>query len=173
MIKRKKNSGHVRHIGGKAPSQRQLRVGELIRHALSDILARGDSRDPVLASTIVTISEVRMTPDLRRAMIFVAPLSIGTATLAPKNRGPRKGAPAPDTATALIEALTRAKAFLRGELARKIELRHMPDLSFVQDTSFDYADSVDRMLRSRTVSRDLGAPAAAPVVASGTSETQE
>ena len=174
MMKRKKISGHVRHIGGKAPNQRQLRVGELIRHALSDILARGDIRDPFLAKTIITVSEVRMTPDLRRAIIFVAPLSVGQGAAAVK-KGPRKAdtsaipAPAPDQATALIEALTRVKAFLRGELAREIELRHMPDLSFVQDTSFDYADSVDRVLRSQTVQRDLAPPPAA----SGASDPQD
>lgn len=138
MTKRAKSRSGARAVGAKAPSQRQLRVGELIRHALSEVLSRGGVREPVLEKSVVTVTEVRMTPDLRRAIAFVSPLGGGDA--------------AP-----VVAALTRVKAYLRGQLAHEVRLRHMPDLEFAPDTSFDYADHVGRLLESGPVKRDLAA----------------
>jgi ribosome-binding factor A len=111
-------------------------VGELIRHALSDVLARGNVQDPVLETAIISVSEVKMSPDLRNATAYVVPLG--------------RQDPAP-----VLDALKRARKFLRGELAREINLRYMPELRFASDTSFDYAENVEGLLRSPKVARDL------------------
>ena len=121
----------------KAPSQRQLRVGELIRHALADMLTRGEVHDPVLETTLVTIPEVRMTADLRLATIYVMPL----------------GGKDQD---AVIEAFNRNRKFLRGEIAHRVNLRYAPDLRFQLDTSFEEGDRIDALLRKPEVKRDLG-----------------
>lgn len=128
---------------GRPPSQRQLRVGEVIRHALAEILQRGDVHDPVFEGTVVTIPEVRMAPDLKCATVFVMPL------------GGR------DNET-VVEAFERNKKYLRGEVARRVNLRTAPDLRFRVDTSFDVGERVDAVLRSPEVVRDLaaGPPAA-------------
>ncbi|HEY5145923.1 MAG TPA: 30S ribosome-binding factor RbfA [Polyangiaceae bacterium] len=123
---------------GRPPSQRQLRVGEVIRHALAELLQRGDVHDPVFAGTVVTIPEVRMAPDLKCATVFVMPL------------GGKDG-------PAIVEAFERHKKFLRGEVARRVNLRSAPDLRFRIDTSFDEGARVDAVLRSPKVVRDLGA----------------
>jgi len=123
---------------GKAPSQRQLRVNEEVRHALAWILERGDLRDPVLAATAVTVTEVRTSPDLKNATVFVTPLGGGDA--------------AP-----LIAALRRAAPFLRHELSRKIELKFVPRLSFQADESFDEYSRIDALLHSPKVQRDIAA----------------
>ena len=120
----------------KAPSQRQLRVGELIRHALAEMLTRGEVHDPVLETTLVTIPEVRMTADLRLATIYVMPLG-------------------GKDAEAVVEALERNKKFLRGEIAHKINLKFAPDLRFRADERFDEAARIDRLLHSPAVKRDL------------------
>ncbi|MCW2235606.1 30S ribosome-binding factor RbfA [Azospirillum canadense] len=122
---------------GKPPSQRQLRVGEELRHALAELLQRGDFHDPELAALNVTVTEVRISPDLRNATAFVTPLGGGhmDETLA---------------------ALRRAGPFLRGQIARAINLRHAPTLSFEADTSFDYASHIDNILHSPAVARDVG-----------------
>ena len=106
--------------GGPAagPSQRQLRVGELIRHALAEMLARGEIHDDVLASHVVTISEVRMTADLRLASIYVMPL--GGKDVKP-----------------VLAALERAKKSIRAEVARSVNLKFAPDVRFLADESFD------------------------------------
>ena len=122
---------------GRGPSQRQLRVGELIRHALAEILRRGEVHDPALEGMVVTVPEVRMTPDLKLATVFVMPLG-------------GKGA------DVLIEALDRNKRFLRGEIAHQVNLRYAPDLRFRLDTSFDEGERIDALLRSPEVKRDLG-----------------
>jgi len=122
-------------------SQRQLRVGELIRHALSDVLARGNLRDPILEKNVITISEVRASPDLRQATVFVVPL----ITTDGKPNDPKE----------LLAALTKCKAHLRGQLARMLTLRATPDLSFEADLSFDEALKVDRLLNRTDVKRDL------------------
>ena len=124
-------------LAGKPPSQRQLRVGEEIRHALADLFRRGDFHDPELAELNVTVTEVRISPDLRNATAFVTPLG---------------GGPMDETLT----ALRRAAPFLRGQIARAINLRHAPTLSFEADTSFDYAGRIDDILHSPAVARDVG-----------------
>lgn len=121
----------------RGPSQRQLRAGELVRRALAEIVARGDIQDPDLEGRVITVSEVRVSPDLRHATCFVAPLGGGDAV-------------------ALAAALTRVKAYLRGQLAHEVTFKFMPDLSFEPDLSFDRAEAVDRLLHSPAVARDLG-----------------
>jgi ribosome-binding factor A len=116
-------------------SQRQLRVGELIRHALAEILARGEVHDPAFAGTVVTVPEVRMTPDLKNATIFVVPLG-------------GKGA------ETILDAFKRNQRYLRGEVARRINLRYAPELRFRLDTSFDEGDKIDALLRKAIVKRD-------------------
>ena len=120
----------------KAPSQRQLRVGELIRHALADMLTRGEVHDPVLETTLVTIPEVRMTADLRLATIYVMPLG-------GKN------------VDGVIEAFTRNKKFLRGEIAHRVNLKFAPEIRFRADERFDEAERIEKLLRTPSVRRDL------------------
>lgn len=121
---------------GSAPSQRQLRVGEEIRHALARILARGELRDPALIGVTVTVTEVRISPDLKNATAFITPL--GGGDVAP-----------------LLKAYKRAAPFLRGQLAREVELRAVPDLRFAADTSFDQATRIEQLITSPDVRRDL------------------
>lgn len=139
-MKRRKNTiGHGPVRGFETPegrNQRQLRVGEAIRHALVRILERAHFRDPDLQDVSVTVSEVRVSPDLHNATAFVLPL--GGAN--------RDG---------VIAALRRAAPYLRGQLAHEIELRTVPILSIEADTSFDYATHIDSLLRQSEVSRDL------------------
>jgi ribosome-binding factor A len=120
----------------KGPSQRQLRAGELIRHALVDILREEDINDPDLSGVSVTVSEVRMSPDLRHAVCFVEPLG---------------GEHAPE----VIAALNRHAKFLRGRLGRSIELKFTPDLKFLHDESFDEATRMSRLFDDPRVRRDL------------------
>src|SRR5436190_12018788 len=117
-------------------SQRQLRVSELIRHALAEMLSRGDVHDPVIEGHMITVPEVAMTPDLRLATIYVMPL------------GGRD-------ATPVIEALERNKKFLRGEIARRINLKFAPDIRFRFDERFDEAERIEKILRTPAVARDL------------------
>jgi ribosome-binding factor A len=126
------------HHHPRAPSQRQLRVGELVRHALAEILQHGEIHDPAFDGVVVTVPEVRMTPDLKLATVFVMPL------------GGKGG-------EAVVAAFERNKRYLRGEIARRIELRYAPDLAFRLDSSFDEADRIDALLRSPGVRRDLDA----------------
>ena len=120
----------------KAPSQRQLRVGELIRHALAEIFSRGEIRDPDLAQGAVTVIEVSVSPDLKNAIAFVVPLG---------------GA----NAEAMIAALDRCRKYIRGQVSKRVALKHMPDLAFELDTSFDYSETVDRLLATPHVAQDL------------------
>lgn len=122
---------------GKTPSQRQLRLGEEIRHALAWIIERGEIRDPRLAGLPVTVTEVRVSPDLRNATVFVVSLG-GT--------GDRK---------ALIEALGAATPFLRHRVARSVTLKYVPNLIFKSDSSFDQASRIHDLLRDPAVVRDL------------------
>jgi ribosome-binding factor A len=117
-------------------SQRALRVGELIRHAVSEMLTRGDVHDPVLEGHLVTIPEVRMSPDLRLATVYVMPL------------GGRD-------VEAVIEALDRNKRYLRGEIAHRVNLKFAPDLRFRADERFDEAERIEKLLRTPAVQRDL------------------
>jgi ribosome-binding factor A len=125
-----------RDSGAQGDSQRQLRVGELIRHAMAEMLTRGDVHDPVLESHMITIPEVAVTPDLRLATIYVMPL------------GGKDTKP-------VIEALERNKKFLRGEIAHRVNLKFAPDIRFRIDESFDEAERIDKLLRSPPVKRDL------------------
>ena len=120
------------------PSPRQLRVGEAIRHALAHALERGEVRDPGLGGKSVTVTEVRVSPDLANATAFVTPLGGGRHT--------------PD----VVKALARAAPVLRAAVARAVPLRIVPRLSFQPDTSFDHAQRIDTLLRNRAVARDLG-----------------
>lgn len=122
----------------KPPSQRQLRVGEEIRHTLSAIFTRGELRDPDLHDVSLTITEVRVSPDLKNATAFVVPLG---------------GGPSDET----LAALKRAAPFLRGQIAKDLRLRHAPRISFQPDTSFDYAERIDRLLHTGQAARDIGA----------------
>ncbi len=115
---------------GGAPSQRQLRVGEVIRHALSDILARGDMRDPDLSGLVITVPEVRMSPDLKIATVFVMPL----------------GGEGQDR---VVKALAREAPTLRREIAHGITLKFLPELRFRLDTSFEEAGRIDALLASQ------------------------
>ncbi len=122
--------------GARAPTQRQLKVGEELRHTLAWILERGEVRDPGLAGQAVTVTEVRVSPDLKNATAFVMPLGGGEV----------------DT---VVEALTRAKGFLRHRLAKDVNLRYAPRISFKADPSFDEACRIDALLHDPLVARDL------------------
>ncbi len=125
------------HSRAKAPpSQRQLRVGELIRHAMAEILTRGEVRDPDLEAMGVFVSEVEMSRDLKLATCYVRPF--GEA----------------DPARA-VEALQRHRRFLRGAVTQRINLRFSPEIRFRVDTSFDTGERIDALLRSPAVRRDL------------------
>jgi ribosome-binding factor A len=117
-------------------SQRQLRVGELIRHELAAMLSRGDIHDPVLEGHMITVPEVRMSPDLRLATIYVMPL------------GGRD-------ATDVIEALERNKKYIRGEISHRVNLKFAPDIRFRLDERFDEAERIEKLLRTPAVQRDL------------------
>jgi len=119
------------------PSQRQLRVGELIRHAVADVLSRGEAPDPVLTRHPITVPEVRMSPDLRLATVYVMPLG---------GRDKEK----------VIDALERNQKFLRGEVVRRVNMKFAPELRFRIDDRFDEAERIERLLRSPEVARDLG-----------------
>jgi len=125
----------------KPVGQRQLRVGEALRHALADIFERGVLRDPALAGVVVTVTEARVSPDLRNATVFVTPLGGGDAA-------------------AVVEALGRAGPFLRRRIAEAINLKFAPDLTFRADDSFDYASHIESLLADPAVTRDLGDKAA-------------
>ncbi len=118
------------------PSQRQLRVGEVIRRALADILNRGDIHDPELAHVSVTVGEVRATPDLKRALVFVMPLGGGNADQ-------------------VIAALNRNKGELRRAVTKAITLKFSPELKFVIDETFDQLDETRRLFEQETVKKDI------------------
>jgi ribosome-binding factor A len=128
----------ARHPQTSGPSQRQLRVGELVRHALSEIFSRGEVVDEVLASHVITVPEVRMSPDLRVATAYVMPL------------GGKDAAP-------VIEALNRNRKFLRGEIAHRVDLRYAPEIRFRLDETFDEASRIEKLLHSDKVRADLEA----------------
>jgi len=135
MAKRKSQSPR----SGSLRTQRQLRVGELLRHVLVDVLGRGDLRDPDLVGTSVTVTEVRVSPDLRNATVFVMPLG-GNRT------------------EEIVAALGRATPYLRRLIGKSVTMKHNPALSFVADFAFDEGSKIEGILRSPTVSRDLSEP---------------
>ncbi|OLP59091.1 ribosome-binding factor A [Xaviernesmea oryzae] len=123
-----------------APSQRMLRVGEQVRAALTQVLQRGEVRDPLIETTVISISEVRMSPDLKLATAYVTPLGVA------------------DHQT-IIDALNRNAKFIRGRLGPQLrQMKYMPDVRFRDDTSFDNYQKIDELLRSPDVLRDLDRP---------------
>ena len=117
-------------------SQRQLRVGELIRHELADMLSRGDIHDPVIEAHMITVPEVRMTADLRLATIYIMPLG-----------GRDEGE--------VIAAFDRNKRYVRGEIARRVNLKFAPEIRFRVDERFDEAERIEKLLRTPAVQKDL------------------
>ena len=125
------------HTTPETRSVRLLRVGEQVRHVLSEVLMRGEVHDPVLATHSVSVTEVRMSPDLRHATVFVKPLL---------------GADEGD----VLAALKRNVKYLRGEVAKRVNLKFSAQLKFLADESFDEASHIDAILRRPEVARDLG-----------------
>ena len=134
MPRRHRDTGSSR-----IPSQRQLRVGELVRHALAELLARGNVHDPVIEGHLITVPEVRMTADLRLATIYVIPLGGRDESV-------------------VLAALERNKRFLRREIARQINLKFAPEIRFRVDERFDEAERIEKLLKSPAVERDLRRP---------------
>lgn len=121
----------------KGPSQRQLRVGEQVRHALADVIQRGEIRDELIEATVISVAEVRMSPDLKIATVFVAPLGAADDQ-------------------AVIKALARNAKFIRGRVSGALrQMKYMPEFRFRLDTSFDNMARIDELLRSPEVARDL------------------
>jgi len=118
------------------PTQRQLRVGEMLRHALADVLRRDEIRDPDLVGVSVTITQVKPSPDMRHATVFCEPL------------GGQNAKP-------VIAALNKHKGFLRGEMGRLIALKFTPELRFIEDESFAEAQKIENLLKSTRVQQDL------------------
>ena len=131
-----KRRRHAAPRAGRERSQRQLRVGEVIRHALVEILSRGELRDPDLDGVSVTVTEVRTSPDLRNATAFVMPL--GGVQL-----------------DSVVAALNRAAPYFRRELGHALTMKFLPQIHFVADTAFEYGRRIDDILRSPSVARDL------------------
>jgi ribosome-binding factor A len=119
------------------PSQRALRAGEVIRHAIADILSRGEVHDPVIEGHLITVPEVRLSPDLKLATIYVMPLG---------GRDVKE----------VLAALERNKRWLRGEIAHRVNLKFAPDIRFRVDERFEEAERIEKLLRSPDVQRDLG-----------------
>ena len=130
---RKKNQKSDSPAGA---SQRQLRVGELIRHAVADMLSRGEVHDPVLETHMITIPEVRMTADLKLATVYVMPLG---------GRDVKQ----------VLAALNDNKKYLRGEIAHRVNLKFAPDIRFRADERFDEAERIEKLLRTPAVQRDI------------------
>ncbi len=120
----------------RGPTQRQLRVSESLRKALSDVFLRSEIADGDLTGVTLTVSEVRSSPDLKNATVYVLPLG---------GRNQEK----------VVAALTRHKRFIRGEVTRRVDLRHTPELVFELDATFDRSGHLDALLRSPEVSRDI------------------
>ncbi|MFN3349575.1 30S ribosome-binding factor RbfA [Pseudorhodoplanes sp.] len=122
--------------GPAGASQRQLRVGELIRHAVAEMLTRGDIHDPVIEGHMITIPEVRMTADLKLATIYVMPLG-------------------GKDVSEVIDALNNNKRYLRGEIAHRVNLKFAPEIRFRADERFDEAERIEKLLRTPQVRRDI------------------
>ncbi len=122
----------------RAPSQRQLRVGEELRHEVTRILEHAHFRDPDLAAASITVTEVRVSPDLKNATAFVTPLGGGDMDR-------------------VVAALNRAQGYFRGQLGRKLALKFVPRVTFAADTSFDYSSRIDALLSRPEVAKDLEA----------------
>ncbi len=118
------------------PTQRQLRVGEMVRHVLASLLVRGDVHDDALSGYVVTVPEVRISPDLKLATVYVMPLG-------------------GDGGDVVVEALTRNKKYIRGCIAKEVNLKYMPDLRFHYDDTFDEVSRIDSIMRTGKVQQDL------------------
>jgi ribosome-binding factor A len=129
----------------KGPSQRQLRAGELIRHALVEVMRASELQDPIMAGVSVTVTEVRMSPDLRNATVFVEPL--GGSRLSGHEK-----------AAEIVKALNRHAKFLRGRLGHGIDMKFTPALTFQHDVSFDAADHMARLFDHPRIREDLAKP---------------
>lgn len=127
---------HQKKSSAPGGSQRQLRVGEQVRHAMAEILAQGNVHDADLEGHIITVPEVRMSPDLKLATVYVMPLGGRDTEL-------------------VIAALERNKKFLRGEVARRVNLKFAPDFRFRVDERFDEAERIEKLLRTPAVQKDL------------------
>jgi ribosome-binding factor A len=127
---------HHQKNSGPELSQRQLRVAESVRHAIAEILAQGGVHDPVLEGHLITVPEVRMSPDLKLATIYVMPLGGRDTEL-------------------VLKALEHNKKFLRGEVSRRVNLKFAPELRFRADDRFDEAERIEKLLRTPAVQRDL------------------
>jgi ribosome-binding factor A len=128
-----------RDTGPVGPSQRQLRVGEMLRHALAEVLRENDIRDPDLHGVSVTITQVKPSPDMRYATVYCEPLG-------------------GENAKEIVAALNRHKGFLRGEMGHRIAIKFTPELRFVEDESFAEAQKIETILKSPEVQRDLAHP---------------
>src|SRR6201992_4141005 len=127
-----------RHDGPSGPSQRQLRVGEALRHALAQVLREHEIRDPELEGVSVTITQVEPSPDMRYATVYCEPLGGQNAKV-------------------IVAALNRHKGFLRGEMGHRIAIKFTPELRFVEDQSFAEAQKIETILKSPLVARDIAA----------------
>lgn len=136
-----KRSSPQSRNAAKGPTQRQLRAGELIRHALVEILREEDLQDPALTGVSVTLTEVKMSPDLRHAVCFVEPLGGGHAE-------------------EVVSGLNRVARYLRGRLGREIDMKFTPDLRFVHDETFDAASRMNRLFDDPKVRQDIARPEA-------------
>ncbi|WP_333587971.1 30S ribosome-binding factor RbfA [Phenylobacterium sp.] len=136
MTRRPPSRGPSGRPAPKGPSQRQLRAGELVRHALVEILREEDLDDPVLSGVSVTVTEVRVSPDLRHAICFIQPLG-------------------GENAAEVTAAMNRASKFFRGRLGRMIDMRATPELKFLHDETFDAAARMDRLFDDPRVRQDL------------------
>ena len=133
---RESSRGPTKGLAQRGPTQRSLRAGELVRHAVAEILTRGEVHDPVIETHLITVPEVRMSPDLRVATVYILPLG------------------SHDNADVLA-ALDRNKRHLRAEIARRVNLKFAPEIRFRVDERFDEAERIDRLLRTPQVQRDL------------------
>lgn len=129
----------MRGDSNQGPTQRQLRVGEMLRHALAEVLWENDIRDPDLDGVSVTITQIKPSPDMRYATVYCEPLG-------------------GQNAAQIVAALNRHKGFLRGEMGKRIATKFTPDLRFVEDQSFAEAEKIETILKSPLVARDLDAP---------------
>lgn len=119
-----------------APTQRQLRIGELVRHKLAEMLARGEIHDDIIASHVITVPEVRLSPDLKLASAYVVTLG-------------------GDDSAVVIEALNRNKKYIRAQVAQTVNLKFAPDIRFLRDETFEEASRIDQLLASAKVRQDI------------------
>ncbi len=133
---RRQHKSSTKQPDAKGPSQRMLRVGEMMRHKVAALLSRGEVHDDILSATVITVSEVRLSPDLRLATIYVMPLG-------------------GKDVDAVLAALERNKKFIRGEITDSLSLKFAPDIRFRRDETFDEAERIDKLLSSDRVRRDV------------------